>query len=360
MNQRTPNKSVSWFLGALLALLPVLWVLQKADAEPSRQVVGYYTHWTRDAYPHTAIPYQHLTHIAHAFIWPRANGTLHIPKTLLYPELNAAAHKQGVKMIITVGGWGQSMHFPAIAADPLRRQRFIRHLLDFCHTHGYDGIDLDWEYPTASDKSAYVQLLSELRTAIDASDRPLSLSILLPAVPHEDGYDAHAINTYLDWVNLMTFDYHGDWSPYAGHNAPLVTTPGNQYGSVRQSVEHWLGAGLEPARINLGVPFYGRLFEAERLHGTGTGQGTVTYAEAQRKQQAGWTLHRDEAARVPYLISADADQVLTFDDTQSIQEKMAYLKTKNLRGVMVWALGFDADGEGTQPLLEAVGTVFHP
>ena len=71
-------------------------------------------------------------------------------------------------------------------------------------------------------------------------------------------------------------------------------------------------------------------------------------------------VHRDEAAGVPYLRSAATDQVLTFDDPHSIQQKLAYLKSRNLRGVMVWALGFDADTTGSQPLLNTIGTHLNP
>ena len=360
MNRPAPYIGYAWSVCILLVLLPMLWFLKKSAAEPPRQVVGYYTHWTRATYPHTAVPYTHLTHIAHAFVWPNADGSLHIPDSLLYPELNAAAHAQGVKMLITVGGWGQSRHFPTITADPVLRQRFIQNLLTFCQTHGYDGIDLDWEYPNTTDKAAYAELLAALRTAIHTADLPLTLSALLPAVPHEDGYNIAAFNRYLDWANLMSFDYHGGWSPYAGHNAPLFATPDNRFGSVEQSVHHWLEAGLHPARINLGMPFYGRIFEAERLYGQSTGGGTITYAEVLRKQQDGWTLHWDEAAAVPYLTSVDTNQLVTFDDPHSIQQKMTFLQETKLRGVMVWALGFDADTTGTQPLLDTIGTYPQP
>ena len=90
-------------------------------SRPDRVVVGYYTSWTKAEFDHTRIEYEYLTHIAHAFAWPDSSGNLVVPADLLYPALNAAAHDAGVKMILSLGGWGNCAGFPGMTATAANR-----------------------------------------------------------------------------------------------------------------------------------------------------------------------------------------------------------------------------------------------
>ncbi|MGB8959544.1 MAG: hypothetical protein WCC00_11115, partial [Candidatus Aminicenantales bacterium] len=75
-------------------------------SRPSKVVMGYYQSSLRAEFDYTKIAYEYLTHIANAFAWPDASGNLVVPADYLYPELNTAAHASGVKMIVSLGGWG--------------------------------------------------------------------------------------------------------------------------------------------------------------------------------------------------------------------------------------------------------------
>ena len=100
------------------------------------RVVGYYRSWNRNEYPHTRIPYQYLSHIAHAFIWPSRDGGLEVGARFLYPELISEAHKNGVKVVISLGGWGRHENFIPMVADPALRRKFVTELTEFCKKHG--------------------------------------------------------------------------------------------------------------------------------------------------------------------------------------------------------------------------------
>jgi GH18 family chitinase len=108
-------------------------------------VVGYYPSWSQSSYTHAQIPYEKITHIAHAFIGPTTSGGLEIPSGFLYPALVQSAHQQGVRVLIALGGWGEySNRFSPMAADTATRRLFVQNLANFCRQHGYDGADLDW------------------------------------------------------------------------------------------------------------------------------------------------------------------------------------------------------------------------
>ena len=94
--------------------------------------MGYYRTSSKAELDHTRIAYEYLTHIAHAFAWPDASGNLVVPAGFLYPELNAAAHASDVKMILSLGGWGNCAGFPGMASTAANRTRFIGQLVDFC------------------------------------------------------------------------------------------------------------------------------------------------------------------------------------------------------------------------------------
>ena len=153
------------------------------SAQPGNPtIVGYYPDWNRGSYPHNAIPYQNLTHIAHTFLIPNGDGSLGGVSGFAYPQLVQAAHQAGVKVIAVLGGWGGSGGFSGLAADSASRRRFIEILKNFCLTNGYDGVDLDWEYPAnTTDRTNLRVLVHELREAFTGVNPPLTIFLAVPA-----------------------------------------------------------------------------------------------------------------------------------------------------------------------------------
>ena len=119
------------FSGLVLASCEVSHV-PPAPARPNKVVLGYYVSSKKAEFDHTKIAYKNLTHIAHAFAWPDSSGNLVVPAGFLYPALNAAAHASGVKMIVSLGGWGNCGGFPGMSSTAANRARFIGQLVDFC------------------------------------------------------------------------------------------------------------------------------------------------------------------------------------------------------------------------------------
>ncbi len=334
-----------------------------APASGQKRVVGYYPAWVHSSYPHTAVRYDLLTHIAHAFIWMEADGSLLTQGYwTAYPALIEAAHASGVKVVIAVGGWSDTLtpNFAAMAASPVARAKFVSNLVAFVQAHGYDGVDLDWEYPRAGDRANVTALVRELRQGLAAANPAYTLSIAMPASNWAGGYDVRALQPHVDWFGIMTYDYHGAWTPHAGHNAPLYQPAGDAEGAVSLSVSAWRNEGVEASKLLVGIPFYGYRFAASGLHQPRAGAvSSVTYWAAEALRAAGWTYTWDSTARVPYLQNAARTELVTYEDTVSVQEKVAFVQARGLGGAMLWALHHDYDaatpGKG-QPLLERVGT----
>ncbi len=207
--------------GGFIALLAVAGWPVNMSAQV--RVVGYYPAWMKTKLPAARLQFQHLTHLNHAFAWPLADGSLASYAELNHPELIQETHRAGRKILIALGGWGQSDGFAAMSADSAARARFIKNLVDFCASRGYDGADFDWEFPrNNTDRANLTRLVQEVRQAFVAANQGWLLTMV--AVTSDwsgQWHDYAALAREVDWFNLMAYDFHGSWTNHAGHNAPL-------------------------------------------------------------------------------------------------------------------------------------------
>ncbi len=323
------------------------------EGKNGKIAVCYYMSSTRTFYPASEIQYKNLTHICHAFIWPDSTGNLVVNKDYLYPELIKEAHKNGVKVLVSLGGWGRDKGFGPTAADPASRANFISNLVKFCKANNYDGADIDWEYPKKEDSGNLVILAHDLRKAFDKAGIKY-LTAALPSVDYRDGYDLESLKYYFDWFGIMTYDFHGSWTSHAGHNSPLYSSPGDSCGSIDRSVKYYLEKGIPKNKLCIGMAFYGREFEASPLYQFSKGLGASIYTASLAKIAEGWSYHWDAMAELPYIQSPDNKRFISFDDVNSIKYKSFYVLDNDLKGTIVWALSQDYDGI-SQPLLESLG-----
>lgn len=338
-------------------LLMILFLLcSSCKALPDFKTVGYYPSWKRGVFPVEKIAFKNLTHIAHAFIWPKSDGSIATYDNFLYPQLVAKTHQAGKKIIVSIGGWGQCEGFSPMVANVTARAKFVENVKNFCVNNGYDGADIDWEYPQSiSDRANLNSLMQELRTAFDTIDPTMILAMAVP-VSDWNGkwYDFATLKNYVNWIGGMTYDFHGTWTNHAGHNSPLYAPANEPEGSVHLGIQYLMSRGIPADKIFLGIPFYGKEFTAKELYGSSTGCVDVGYKEIVSRLAPGWKYHWDDLAKVPYLTNADNTKLISFDDTVSVRHKCDYVQQRKLGGVIIWELSQDDMGN-QQPLLETIG-----
>ncbi|MBP7460164.1 MAG: glycoside hydrolase family 18 protein [Candidatus Delongbacteria bacterium] len=333
----------------------ILFSLVATAANGGRWVIGYYPEWNYSLYPYDRIDYSQLTHICHAFVHPRSDGSIEYSPGLIVPGLIPTAHANHVKVLISVGGWGYDDAFTALASNEKSRNRFIRELKDFILLYGYDGADIDWEYPDDKDEANCTALFLGLRAAFDQAGITWLTAAVSSRVCH--GIDYHVLCDKLDWFGVMTYDYHGAWTSHAGHVAPLYSSPLDSDGSMDQSRRDYTNI-LPTEKICLGIPFYGYDFTADGLWQANTGSKTpsVPYRKINEYLASGYVRSWDEICRVPYLTNPDGAHIISYDDSLSVRLKSEYIDDHDLAGVIIWAIGFDYDSlTHRQPLLEIVG-----
>jgi len=341
---------------AIAGLAVLLLGIAGRPAAAEELVLGYYPAWVRESFPAEKVDFGILTHVVHAFAWPEADGSIAVWENFHYPELVQAAHDAGRVITVAFGGWGQCEGFPPMAADPAIRKRFIDNVFAFCREHGYDGIDLDWEFPAnPAERDDLTTLVTEIRAEADRRGKPFLVTMAVSAGTWSgDHNDYEKLVGAIDWFNDMTYDFYGTWTDRAGHNAPLYATQESVDTSVRYLTEKM---GVPPEKIMLGMPFYGRRFKTDGLYGTRVGGGDgVVYRDIAvlRDAEDGWEYRWDDVSLAPYLVHERNREIVFYDEPESIAIKCEYARIMKLRGVMIWSLGSDFI-DGRQPLLETIG-----
>ncbi|MBH1940597.1 fibronectin type III domain-containing protein [Mobilitalea sibirica] len=337
---------------------------------PAKKVVGYYGAWAAySGFTPDKIDVSKLTHINYAF----ANIGADYKITLGYPEidldniskLNALKLKNpSLKTMIAVGGWSWSGRFSDVALTEESRTIFADSCVNFIVKHGFDGVDIDWEYPVAGglatntrrpeDKQNFTLLMQKLREkldvrgAIDGKDYILTFAGAAGSW-YVNNIELNKLHQYVDFANIMTYDIHGSWEPYTDFNAPLYinndVSPQFKW-SVDASINIWLNAGFTKDKIIMGVPFYGYIYKSvsnqnDGLYQTYSGSASINYANiaANYLNAPGFVRYYHQESMVPWLF--DGSTFITYDDEQSIGLKAEYINTKGLGGAMIWELSQD-------------------
>lgn len=291
-----------------------------------------------------------LTHINYAhgrFVNKETgDGGIWIEKPELLKKVIALKkQKPSLKVLLMIGGWGDKADgFSQMARDPAKRTKFCKSCKEHIDSYGLDGIDIDWEYPTAGpsengrhpdDTKNFNLVLKELRETI-GNTKIISYASSSSA----DYVDWKTAMLYMDYVNVMTYDM-GD-PPY--HNAPLYYSSAiTKKRSADQSVSLHFSSGVPLNRQVLGVPFYG--------HGISPYDDDVKYNKMSEifssSKYAGKNIRKwDAVAKVPYLVDESGNFLLGYDDPDSVRYKGEYVVQKKLLGAMFWEYRHD-DSQGS-------------
>jgi chitinase len=273
-----------------------------------------------------------------------------------------------LKILISLEGKGADF---AQDAQPENRQAFIDSCVDLFLKGNlapgvsaprlFDGIDVDWEYPQAEDAANFLALLTGLRRQMDALRPGLILSVATGPSPRMyEGTDMRAVGRIVDEVGLMTYDFAGPWSDTTGLVAPLASDIPDEVGSVEHSVSSYRAAGVPPAKLLIGIPFYGYGWHqvpevANGLDQEGSaihGDRPYSYIQSIAAESI---VYRDPLSKAPWLF--DGDTFWTFDDPASIRAKASYARNQHVGGFMLWELSEDTT-EAT--LLEAAHKALCP
>ncbi|RYP37882.1 hypothetical protein DL767_002754 [Monosporascus sp. MG133] len=354
-----------------------------------KKIIGYYEGWSTSKNCNGLNPedllfgaYTHLNY-AFAFIDPSTYKIANMQDSdeEYMPRLAALKnYNPGLEVWIAIGGWSMNdpdqptkRTFSELAASKTRQDAFFASLLSFMDKYGFDGVDIDWEYPVAEERSGapedfenFVSFLKNLRGVLGNR----GLTIALPAsFWYLQHFDIKNMEPILDWFNIMSYDLHGTWdgtNPYLG---PYINSHTNLT-EIDLALELLWRNDIDPKKVVMGMGFYGRSFTLSdpgcNKPGCGfsaggnpgkcsASAGSLMFSEIRDIIDAGADVVHDEKAGVK-MVTWDSNQWVSYDDDDTLKAKMDYANELCLGGVMVWAASTD-DHKGTaiRALAKAAG-----
>lgn len=308
------------------------------------------------------------------------------------PKSNAIYHaisklknrESGLKTIIAIGGWQDSRDdkvnvakYSRMAEDGAKRKNFTDSVMKFLKYYNFDGLSFEWQDPTFisgndADKNNYVTLLKELKSRF--GKRYELLVAISSSHDHRRGYDMNAISNIVDTISIMSFNYQGYWTipQLIGHHSALYQrldvkdkapcqAEFNELGerrsvSVVSNFRYLLkDLKLDPRKLILGVPFFGRSFHLLDPNrnkpfdpfvapGLGMGphanlpEGMRTFSEI-CTDKGFRTVTDVRSWMAPY--SFKDNFWIAHDDESSVKRKVNFMKSKNLAGILVYNIDFD-------------------
>ncbi|KAF5984118.1 42 kDa endochitinase precursor [Fusarium bulbicola] len=345
--------------------------------------MAYFVNWSD-------LPASALTHVLYAFVNLQSDGTVYSSDTktdlgkdedtkrptssednvnggVQQMYILKKAHRH-LKVMLSIGGWNWSTNFTMAASTATTRSNFAKSAVTLMKDWGFDGIDVDWEYPADNDDADnMVLLLQAVRDELDAyaasyaSGYHFQLSIAAPAgSTHYNKLHLSELGRVLDYINLMAYDYAGAWSSATGHNANLYPNTDNPQATpfnTDDAVNAYLNAGVPANKLVLGMPVYARSFLGTSGIGrpySDVGSSNPTLGSWEKGVWDYKALSKldldtmnDEKAQAQYGICQTSQGIYSYDTPEIIRKKVAYIKEKGLGGAMFWEASGDETGENS-------------
>jgi len=374
---------------------------------PSKRIVGYFAEWNiyieNSYYEVSDIPWDKITHINYAFAkiengkiaiidkWaaiqkPFGDDTWDTPIKGHFGQLiKYKKQYPNVKTLISVGGWTESKYFSDVALTEESRSLFADSCVEFIRTYQFDGVDIDWEYPVSGgmsgnikrpeDKKNFTLLLKCLREKLDAAGAEDGKHYLLTIAAPAGSYNINnteplEYQKYLDFVNIMTYDYSGSWENVANHLSPLYMNPNDpsyperkEKFNVDWTIKEYIRLGVPADKINMGIPYYAAGWEEIRggvngLFGTSLKPLDSTPFHIIngliKSPGTDFTRYWDEYAMAPYLWNPLTATFYSYEDEISLKNKCDYVIDNNLGGIMIWELSGDYPARGGNTLTSII------
>lgn len=363
-------------LAATLAGAMSIGSARAADATPAPyRVIGYATGWNpaqdRDLHEIDTLIFAFANVEAGRVLLPDAAAER------LQSLIALKARDPALKVEISIGGWAVG-GFSEAASTAAGRKAFADSATQMLVAHDADGLDIDWEYPGHSesgiasspdDRSNFTLLLAAVRASLDAAGaarhRHYTLSIAVADGPFVSGVDLAAVNRYVDWFNMMTYDFCNAMTPDTCHHTGLHASklaPADARTTGR-AVRQFLAAGVPAGKLVIGAAFYARIFGGVNPAHDGLYQpykkfvGEIPWPKLKTDfiGKQGFVRHWDAQADAAWLWNAGTRTLITYDDPESIAAKAAFVKAHHLGGIMYWEQTLDP----TDELLDAIWRGLH-
>uniref|UniRef100_A0A8C5A4D3 Oviductal glycoprotein 1 n=1 Tax=Gadus morhua TaxID=8049 RepID=A0A8C5A4D3_GADMO len=281
----------------------------------------------------------------------------------LYRQFNELKNSNPqLKTLLSVRDDSQGAQFSSMLSSEASRQSFIRSTISFLRAHGFDGLDLDRPFPvsggsSAQDKIRFSLLSKELLESYKAEGQGRPRLLLSAAVTADTdaidlGYEIPEISKYLDFISVKTHDFWRGPDRGTYHHSPLFCDSLDKNTSVDYVMQYWITRGAPAQKLLLGLASHGRSFT---LTSAATGKGAPVRGPGMpgpyTQQLRIWSYYEIclflrgalvswiDGQSVPYAVKGG--EWVGFDNQDSYDAKVGYLKNRSFGGVALWTLDMD-------------------
>ncbi|KAG0249121.1 hypothetical protein BG011_009569 [Mortierella polycephala] len=358
--------------------------------------IAYFPGWTQfrgqgengcrqRPYLPSTIPWSSLDYVMFAFVYFDDDNQLYPADSSdesLYFAVNEAKLATRTRVMISIGGWtfthpetgrdgNTGRRFENMIRSSESRNAFIKSCIEFCQFYGFDGVDIDYEYPVYKDRKFVTALFQEMRRAFESEGSGLILSLAGASFPEGvQGFELDKVAASVDFVMVMAYDLYGayDSNRVVNIHTTLVQMPTEKHSghSVQGAVELYIDRGVPRQKVVLGLALYGKTFILADTQQTLPGQarfssggdptsctetrGDIAYNEIASLIHPGRgqsnqvrPLWDDDAKAFYFMYGSRSDNWVGYDDRPSLDLKLQMVTELDLAGVMWWSLDQDLD-----------------
>ncbi|MBT3241788.1 MAG: T9SS type A sorting domain-containing protein [Bacteroidetes bacterium] len=316
----------------------------RTGGELTKAVFGYFPEWEYNK-ARDYIQYDLLSHICLFSFELKKDGSMTPPSYWPWTDVINKAHENGVKVVISIVNY-DSEEFYDFLLDSHARKTFYNDLELLVRDNHLDGVNIDFEHlPIPNRNNMLNDFLLEMHDLLNLITPGAEVSFAGPAI-NAGGWDFVGLAASCDYIFIMGYDFKGGWSDNAGPSSPLT---GGYYNLTRTLEKEYEDVvSTNPEKLILGVPYFGNKWITNSIDAK---SGVVEHVRAYRYRDliieglsSGMLWHDDSNTSWYIKIGGDNTIYQTwFDTRQSLALKYDLADSYDIKGVGIWALGYDRD-----------------
>ena len=312
--------------------------ISQRNRNPSKDVFGYHPYWMGTAW----INYNFDLISTLAYFSAEVTPTGGLSNLHGWPvaSLINEAHEHGTKVVLCATLFNSS-DITTLLSNAQYRQNLINNLLAQVQAGNADGVNIDFESFPSSQRNNMVTFITDLTETFHNAIPGSQVTLAMPPVDWSNAWDYNALASISDGLFIMGYNYHYSGSSTTGPNSPL-SGPG--YTLTWTVLDYLNKTNFQADKLILGIPYYG--FEwpsTSNTSGTSTtGTGNPKfYSEIEGLAQSYGKLWHSTSQTPWYHYNNNGWNQGWYDDSLSLSLKYDFALFNNLKGVGIWALGYD-------------------